>query len=164
MCVQFRPKVPSDIYYITIRNGSGCSSNVTDIYMYCYSLLNYKYWCIFQVGQGIGNVTLQVPNCIDDGRIMHEFMHTLGKSWILFEPVKKTIYNRYIYIYHLDKTKIYVFFLFKIGFFHEQSRPDRDSYVSVNFQNIPAGKINLFHIRNMFQKNINHLLQFSSAV
>ena len=30
-CVQFRPKVSSDVYYITIVNGVGCSSMVSKI-------------------------------------------------------------------------------------------------------------------------------------
>jgi hypothetical protein len=27
-CIQFRPRISSDIYYITIVNGQGCSSYV----------------------------------------------------------------------------------------------------------------------------------------
>ncbi|CAF3379468.1 unnamed protein product, partial [Rotaria sp. Silwood2] len=90
-CVQFQPKVSSDLYYITIRNGIGCSSYVgqnTDIVME-------------------RTVTLEYPGCFDDGRTMHELLHTLG-------------------------------------FFHEQSRPDRDSYVRVNWQNIPSNVANNF--------------------
>ncbi|UJR07027.1 hypothetical protein I4U23_011315 [Adineta vaga] len=85
-CIQFRPKTASDIYYITIVNGIGCSS---------------------YVGQNTGvnmvrTVTLQHPGCIDEGRIMHELLHALG-------------------------------------FYHEQSRPDRDNYVSINYANIQSG-------------------------
>lgn len=32
LCITFRPKVSSDRYYITIRNGDGCSSYVKEIY------------------------------------------------------------------------------------------------------------------------------------
>ncbi|CAF4074267.1 unnamed protein product, partial [Rotaria sordida] len=84
-CIQFRPRISSDLYYLTIRNGAGCSS---------------------YVGQNPGvamerTVSLKYPGCFDDGRTMHEFMHALG-------------------------------------FYHEQSRPDRDSYVKVNWQNIQS--------------------------
>lgn len=30
-CIQFRPRVLSDVYYITITNGSGCSSYVRSV-------------------------------------------------------------------------------------------------------------------------------------
>ncbi|CAF1522299.1 unnamed protein product, partial [Adineta ricciae] len=85
-CIQFRPKTPSDIYYISIYNGIGCSS---------------------YVGQNAGvtmqrTVTLQHPGCVDEGRIMHELLHALG-------------------------------------FYHEQSRPDRDNYVRINYANIQHG-------------------------
>ncbi|CAF3759357.1 unnamed protein product, partial [Rotaria sordida] len=82
-CVQFRPKISSDPYYITIVNEQGCSS---------------------YVGQNPGvvlnrTVTLQSSGCLTAGVIIHEFLHTLG-------------------------------------FEHEQSRPDRDDYVRINWDNI----------------------------
>ena len=33
-----------------------------------------------------------------------------------------------------------------IGFYHEQSRPDRDRFVTVLFQNVQAGEANWFSI------------------
>jgi len=32
VCVRFRPRISSDVYYITIRNGAGCSSYVNRFY------------------------------------------------------------------------------------------------------------------------------------
>ncbi|CAF4127007.1 unnamed protein product, partial [Adineta steineri] len=90
-CIQFRPRIASDIYYITIVNGQGCAS---------------------YVGQNTGvtmarTVTLQHPGCIGEAHIMHELLHALG-------------------------------------FYHEQSRPDRDDYVRINYANIQYGMINNF--------------------
>ncbi|CAF1308720.1 unnamed protein product [Adineta ricciae] len=61
-CVQFRPRISSDQYYIIIENGAGCSS---------------------YVGQNPGvtmnrTVTLQSPGCLSDGVVLHELLHTLG--------------------------------------------------------------------------------------
>ncbi|CAF3982505.1 unnamed protein product [Rotaria sordida] len=82
-CIQFRPRVSSDVYYITIRNGEGCSSYVGQNTEFTMER----------------TVTLNYPGCFDDGRTMHEFIHTLG-------------------------------------FYHEQSRPDRDAYVEIIWKNI----------------------------
>jgi hypothetical protein len=29
LCVQFRPKLSMDVYFLTVKNSTGCSSNVT---------------------------------------------------------------------------------------------------------------------------------------
>jgi len=34
LCVHFRPKTSSDRYYITIRNGTGCSSYVKIYFLF----------------------------------------------------------------------------------------------------------------------------------
>jgi hypothetical protein len=86
LCINFRPKTSSDSYYITIRNGNGCSSYVG----YNPNTLQEH------------TVSLQYPGCVDHGRIMHELLHTLG-------------------------------------FYHEQSRPDRDNYVKINTGHIQSG-------------------------
>ncbi|CAF1289978.1 unnamed protein product [Rotaria sordida] len=95
-CIQFRPKEPSDQYYITIINGLGCWSYIGRPY-----IPNYNH-----------TVILNSSGCLDDGRIMHEFMHTLG-------------------------------------FWHEQSRPDRDSYVRIYPENIQVD------MESYFQKKDN---------
>ncbi len=35
-CVQFQPRVSSDLYYITIRNRDGCSSYVSKIHYFIF--------------------------------------------------------------------------------------------------------------------------------
>lgn len=66
-CIRFRPKIPSDQHYINIFNGEGCSSPVGQM-----------------TGEGVNHtVTLEYPGCLDDARIMHELLHTLGNLLIV---------------------------------------------------------------------------------
>ncbi|CAF3779892.1 unnamed protein product, partial [Rotaria sp. Silwood1] len=85
-CIQFRPKESSDQYYITITNGDRCQSTIGRPYSPDIN----------------ATVILDSSQCLIDGIIMHEFVHTLG-------------------------------------FWHEQSRPDRDSYVRIYLENMIAG-------------------------
>ena len=68
-------------------------------------------------------MTLQNSGCFFSGTIQHELIHVLGK------------FN------HLPNNISLVSIHLIIGFFHEQSRPDRDSYVTVNYGNILSGQV-----------------------
>jgi hypothetical protein len=75
-CVRFRPKTIDDKYFISIRNGSGCSSYVSKIIFDEKSTINlFKVGRLFEGGQP---VTLQMKSyCVDrEATIMHEFMHS----------------------------------------------------------------------------------------
>ena len=85
LCVHFRPKISSDPYYITIRNGNGCSSYVKKNLFFIF---NTKQLFLFKIGQnpnmnGERTVSLQAFGCLDHGRITHELLHTLGNYSII---------------------------------------------------------------------------------
>ena len=40
-CIQFRPRIPSDKYYISIFDGEGCSSPVTILIRHIKSYFNF---------------------------------------------------------------------------------------------------------------------------
>ena len=82
----FREKTASDTNYVTIRDGSGCSSSVG------------------MVG-GQQYVTLSQSGCYSKSTIQHEFIHAMG-------------------------------------FDHVQSRPDRDQYVTIHYDNIRCCEAN----------------------
>ncbi|CAF2781602.1 unnamed protein product [Rotaria sp. Silwood2] len=108
-CIRFRPKTDDDKYFISIKNGSGCSSYVGRV---------------FEGGQ---KVTLQMKSyCVDrEATVMHEFIH--GE--------KKHSFLSYSFSYSV----------IALGFWHEQSRPDRDDYVTIDFNNVEPGREHNFN-------------------
>jgi hypothetical protein len=75
-CIRFRPKTADDKYFISIKNGSGCSSYVRNF----ISLIKIKQLILFEIGrliEGGQAVTLQMKTyCVDrEATIMHEFIH-----------------------------------------------------------------------------------------
>ncbi|CAF4605538.1 unnamed protein product [Rotaria sp. Silwood2] len=92
-CISFRPRDTSDLYYITIFNGSGCYAPVGS-------------WGNYIGNRPVSFMHGRYSTCMVSGIIQHELTHVLG-------------------------------------FYHEQSRPDRDSYVSIQWSNIqPANVFN----------------------
>ncbi|CAF1299048.1 unnamed protein product [Rotaria sordida] len=85
-CISFRPRNASDLYYITIFNGSGCYAPVGS-------------WGSYVGTRPVSLMHGTYSTCMVSGIIQHELTHVLG-------------------------------------FYHEQSRPDRDSYVSIQWSNI----------------------------
>ncbi|CAF4159525.1 unnamed protein product [Adineta steineri] len=85
-CISFRPRNASDLYFITIFNGSGCYSPVGS-------------WGSYIGTRPVSLMHGTYSTCMVSGIVQHELTHVLG-------------------------------------FYHEQSRPDRDSYVSIQWANI----------------------------
>ncbi|CAF1462216.1 unnamed protein product [Adineta steineri] len=93
-CIKFRPKNASDPYFITIFNGSGCSSPVGS-------------WGSYSGVRPVSLFDGWYSTCMVSGIVQHELTHVLGM-------------------------------------YHEQSRPDRDSYVSIQWANIDSAYTNNF--------------------
>ncbi|CAF1142605.1 unnamed protein product [Rotaria sordida] len=97
-CISFRPKNASDLYYITIFNGSGCYAPVGS-------------WGTYNGVRPVSLMHGTYSTCMVSGIIQHELTHVLG-------------------------------------FYHEQSRPDRDSYVSIQWANIDPSQAFNFDMYN----------------
>ena len=87
------------------------------------------YECFSYVGRVVSKpgqiVNLGSPDCLSVGRILHETLHALGLPFF-----SKSNHNQYI------------------GAGHEISRPDRDTYVKINYDNIQPDAIENFGLRN----------------
>jgi hypothetical protein len=87
-CVQFRPKVSTDQYYTTIKNGPVCYSTVCSVrYHKCMLSLIFLF-VLFKIGRvkninEIHTIILNSSTCLYEGLIMHELLHAIGK-WYLF--------------------------------------------------------------------------------
>jgi hypothetical protein len=65
--------------------------------------------------------------CLTKDTVAHEFIHALGKLYLTF--------------FTYDSFVLKYFTLFKKkGFDHEQTRPDRDTYVEYHPENLISGK------------------------
>ncbi|XP_043117382.1 meprin A subunit beta-like isoform X3 [Puntigrus tetrazona] len=83
-CIDFKPRAPEDISYISVESHDGCWSYVGRAFFGAQPL---------SIGDGCGIKAI----------VEHEFLHALG-------------------------------------FWHEQSRYDRDDYVTINFENVITGQ------------------------
>lgn len=66
-------------------------------------------------------MNLKPGTCFYKGIIEHELLHVLGEKFLVLISLKHGIF---------------------LGFVHEQARPDRDSYITVHFENIEPDQVN----------------------
>lgn len=67
-------------------------------------------------------------------------MAVYKKSQNMFELFKINSINYILLFYYLK-------FMHAFGFLHEQSRPDRDQFVTIHWENIEKGKANLYSLK-----------------
>lgn len=101
---------------INVIRGSGCYS-----YVGMQRTMNPQ-----ELSLGLG--------CVNVGTVIHEFMHALGKSRALF-----------FFFFNLLILMTFSQRCLRIGFWHEQSRPDRDKYLTIYMSNVKTGMESNFY-------------------
>jgi hypothetical protein len=88
--------------------------------------------CFSYVGRTGGKQTISLGfGCFTHGIAVHEIGHAVGKPECLCNELKVFAWSCNVFI--------------MLGFYHEQSRPDRDAYVEIIWDNIKEGMY-LLHI------------------
>ncbi|CAF1264609.1 unnamed protein product [Adineta ricciae] len=133
-CVQFQPRVSTDTYYISITNGTGCSSMVgmPDTIPFNHT------------------VTLQTDGCFVSGIVMHELIHTLGFKHEQSRP-DRDLYVR-VNIANIDPSMLFNFDKYNNSEVDTQNTPY--DYESVVHYEIYALSINGLPTIEPLQPNV----------
>ena len=115
--------------------------------------------CKSHLGRKKGRQPVKVGGCESPGNIIHELFHTVGKVATIGIYLKSLL----IMNLHTQCVSILRNLFLLLGFFHENTRSDRDKFIDVNFTTIYAYEMSYYHritnytARNYFKCNDSKL-------